>query len=290
VPEQLFTFVQMEFPWELGPADGRYLLRGRSGGEPEHVVVLATLGGVRAQRSRLRLGSRRGAVTVDPQPPPTPVSVARATIIDTVPLAAESQAASWLAGLDADLDTARATAILNRVLFAQRIAAADPYTHECSADQALVIRAGWGAGEQVADGRWLQARELPRPEPRSARRTAALRPQERLAELVSARGAAFLCEELTLRARLDLDQGRLEHAALGLERAYATALPELAGLRRADLAARLEELGELQADAQRQALAALPDSDEQPDRTVLTHALERLEAALRARTAGGFER
>jgi hypothetical protein len=30
MPEQLFLFIQMEFPWELGPPDGRYLLRTRS--------------------------------------------------------------------------------------------------------------------------------------------------------------------------------------------------------------------------------------------------------------------
>ena len=39
--ERLFIFVQMEFPWVLGPPDGRYLLRGEDdaglpgGGQPE---------------------------------------------------------------------------------------------------------------------------------------------------------------------------------------------------------------------------------------------------------------
>jgi len=62
VPVRLFTFVQMELPWELGPADGRYLLRkaeGPEANEPEHVVVLATIGaerrGMLGKRSRTRL-------------------------------------------------------------------------------------------------------------------------------------------------------------------------------------------------------------------------------------------
>ena len=43
MPEQLFVFIQLEFPWALGPADGRYLLRRDPGSEPERVVVLGTL-------------------------------------------------------------------------------------------------------------------------------------------------------------------------------------------------------------------------------------------------------
>ena len=40
MPERLFIFIQMEFPWALGPPDGRYLIRGEAGAEPERVVVL----------------------------------------------------------------------------------------------------------------------------------------------------------------------------------------------------------------------------------------------------------
>ena len=59
---------------------------------------------------------------------------------------------------------------------------ADPYVHEVSPAQALVIRAGWGEGEQVADGRWLHARELPLPvwsDLRSTGRRRRLRATER---------------------------------------------------------------------------------------------------------------
>jgi len=317
--ERLFIFIQMEFPWALGPPDGRYLLRAGADGEAEHVVVLGTLaagrqraGGAAApgrrpsmlqrRRSRGRGMGRRAT------PEPAPVPTARVTVIDPVPLAAEHQARAWLADLDSDRDVGAAAAVINRVLHLHRIAAANPYAHEVSPSQALVIRAGWGEGEQVADGRWLQARELPwTPHARRAGRrrlggdrSGALRPLERLAALLGGRSASFLCEELALRARLDLDQGRLAHAALELDRAYAAAVPELRSEGRQDLAIRIAELEHLGDGVAAQARAALPQQPgdaapgsgeeprPQPDEETIRHALQRLEAALRARTAAGF--
>ncbi|HYM55340.1 MAG TPA: hypothetical protein VES97_08260 [Solirubrobacteraceae bacterium] len=317
MPERLFVFMQMEFPWVLGPQDGRYLLRRREDSAPEHVVVLGTLGAGRAANAHDRPGgpgrwpltgrreSRRAGRPATPEP--APVTTTRVTVIDPISLSAEHQARAWLADLDRDRDVRAAAAVINRVLHLHRIAAADPYVHEVSPAQALVIRAGWGEGEQVADGRWVHARELPwsarsrRSPDRSeigqrrrgiGDRSAALRPLERLAVLLGGRGASLLCEELVLRARLDLDHGRLAHAALELDRAYAAALPELRGEGRQDLAFRIAELEQLRAAVAGQALAALPDGTAQPDREldddVVAHALERLEAALRARTATGF--
>jgi len=60
MPEQLFLFIQMEFAWALGPPDGRYLLRSQADAEPEHVVVLGTVGARRA--------SRRGRALTQPGP------------------------------------------------------------------------------------------------------------------------------------------------------------------------------------------------------------------------------
>ena len=57
------------------------------------------------------------------------------------------------------------------------------------------------------------------------------------------RDAVLACEELTLRARGDLDCGRDREAALQLEAALSAAVAELAGwVTHGDLAARLEEL------------------------------------------------
>ena len=133
--ERLFIFIQMEFPWALGPPDGRYLLRAGADGEAEHVVVLGTLaagrqraGGAAApgrrpsmlqrRRSRGRGMGRRAT------PEPAPVPTARVTVIDPVPLGAEHQARAWLAELDRDRDVHAAVVVINRMLHLHRIAAA----------------------------------------------------------------------------------------------------------------------------------------------------------------------
>ncbi len=234
-------------------------------------------------------------------PEPAPVATTRVTVIDPVSLAADNQARAWLAELDREREIGAAVMVINRVIHSHRIAAADPYVHEVSAAQALVIRAGWGEGEQVADGRWLHARALAQPgahgsgsRSAGARRGAgrdrswALRPQERLAALLGARGAPLLCEELALRTRQDLDHGRLTHAALELDRGFELAVPELLAERRQDLAIRIAELEQLRPGVQEQARATLAGDGGALDEEVLTHALERLEAALRARTAAGL--
>jgi hypothetical protein len=317
--ERLFLFIQLEFPWVLGPPDGRYLLRARAGADPERVVVLGTLGAGRVSGGRRssprrpwpipdRSGARGSRAAATPEPAPVPT--ARATIVDPVSLSAERQAHAWLADLDAGREAHAAVAVLNRVLYSHRISAADPYVHEVSPAQALVIRAGWGEGEQVADGRWLHAHELGPVEHergpaggrrrRTAERSAALRHQERLAELLGARGVSLLCEDLALRARLDLDQGRISHAAVELDGAFNAALAELPAEGRQDLAIRIAELEQLRGAVALQAQVALsaPDTAQAqapaageslaagPQEDVLRHALERLEAALRARTAG----
>jgi hypothetical protein len=309
--QRLFVFVQLEFPWALGPPDGRYLLRAEAGGEPVRVLVLGTLDGGRsalehppaapaAGRLRRRAASRRRAVP--PRPEPVAIASARATIIDPVSLSAERQAEAWLADLDSEREISTAVAVLNRVLHAQRIAAADPYAREVSPAQAVVIRAGWGQGEQVADGRWLKAVELSWAAPRARRRRlkeAALRSQERLAGLLGARDHPLACEELALRARLDIDQGRFALAALELDHAYAAALAELGSESARDVATRVAELERLRVAVAAQARAAVPSvqgpadtaatrQDAAPDRVqedVIRHSLERLEAALRARAA-----
>jgi hypothetical protein len=309
MPQQLFVFIQLEFPWALGPADGRYLIRHSADGEPQRVVVLGmleagrqSLGAPAAPRwsGASVLGRVRRGRSVPTGPEPAPVATTRVTVIDPVSLAADNQARAWLAELDREREIGAAVAVINHVIHSHRIAAADPYVHEVSAAQALVIRAGWGEGEQVADGRWLHARALPPGGQRSGAGSAssrrgpgrdrswALRPQERLAALLGARGTPLLCEELALRARQDLDHERLAHAALELDRAYTLAVPELQAEKRQDLAIRIAELEQLRPGVQEQARATLAQDGEAFDEELLAHALERLEAALRARTAAGL--
>jgi hypothetical protein len=310
MPQQLFVFIQLEFPWALGPADGRYLIRDSANGEPERVVVLGMLEAGRQSLSTppaprwsgtsMLRGVRR-ARSMPTGPEPALIATTRVTVIDPLSLAADNQARAWLAELDREREIGAAVTMVNRVIHSHRIAAADPYIHEVSAAQALVIRAGWGEGEQVADGRWLHARALPSPGGHGSGvrsvgsrrgpgrdRSWALRPQERLAALLGARGTPLLCEELALRARQDLDHGRLAHAALELDRAYTLAVPEMQAEGRQDLAIRIAELEQLRPGVQDQALLTLAQNGDAFDEEVLTHALERLEAALRARTAAGL--
>jgi len=275
MPPQLFVFVQMEFPWALGPEDGRYLLRAHAGGEPERVLVAQTLEYERSSAGRL-------------------------TLIDPVPLPAEHQARAWLEDFERDGERSLkdALALVNRVLYLHRIAAADPYAHELSAAQALAIRAGWGSGDQLASGRFTHARELHAGPGRRERRgllglgsrrarASALASQERLVALLGARVPTLSCEELALRARLDLDQGRTALGALELDSALRSAVAELRAEHHEGLALRIDELEQLGASVAEQSRLALSGTGAVPDRELLGHALTRLESALRARGAMG---
>jgi hypothetical protein len=122
------------------------------------------------------------------------------------------------------------------------------------------------------------------------RREAALRPQERLSALLGGRDAVLACEELALRARQDVDAGRRREAALQLDAALTVALPELEPWSpRGDIGPRVTELRELHAGVRAAALAALQGGVDDGDAAAVQRALERLEAALRARTALGFD-
>jgi hypothetical protein len=82
-----------------------------------------------------------------------------------------------------------------------------------SLSRALVARVGYGNGDALAEGRFGEAREVPLAGRRRARRSMEA-PEERFAALIGGREQALACEELVLRARADLNAGRLAEAAL----------------------------------------------------------------------------
>jgi hypothetical protein len=94
---------------------------------------------------------------------------------------------------------------------------------------------GYGSGDQVADGRFADAYELPAA-PLRARPAEAMAPLERLAAVMNGSEQVGVAEELVLRARLDVDAGRLREAALQARIALEAMLAEggsaeLAGFR-----------------------------------------------------------
>jgi hypothetical protein len=271
----------------LGPPNGRYLLRSPGDppdAPPTHVLVIATLG---APERRLLTTVRRSKANAQPEPEPAPVATGRATIIDVGEQLADATAArTWLAGageerLAADLE------ILNRALHAFRLISADPYQNIVTRGQALVARIGYGAGEQVADGLWTDARELVLV-PGRRRRATALAPQARLAAVLNGRERTLTCEELVLRARLDLDQGRSRESALQVMIALDAALAELPGEPAGPaLGSRLDDLRGRRDGVTAAAQAALAGPLPDEPLEVVTVALGRIEAALRARRATG---
>jgi hypothetical protein len=243
------------------------------------VVILSTLGA--AERRRILARRRRNA---PPEPEPAPVPTTRATVVDVgAPLADEDEARGWLQGAGED-DLAAGVLVLNQALHAHRLVTADPEARPVSRAQALVARIGFGAGELVAEGQWTDARELV-PKPSRTRRIKALHPQARLAAILSGRETALVCEELTLRARLDLDHGRDRAAALQVLIALDAALAELAG--DPGVAGRLDELRGRRDPVTAAAQSALAGSLAPEQRELVASTVARIEAALRARAAAG---
>ncbi len=274
-----FRFVQFEFPFVLGPADGRYVLRDHADEAALRVLVVAGLGAP----ERRRLGRRRARAAA-PEPPPAPVPTTRVTVVRGQPVDGAG-AAAWLA--DPAARVAPELAVVNRVLHLHRIAAADAAVRPVALGAASAVRVGHGLGEEVADGRWTVAVVPGAPGGAGrARREAVLRPQERLAALLGGRDAPLAAEALALDARAALDGGRDREAALLLRVALDAALAELVPwAETAALAARLGELRDARGPVEAAADAALAGGLDATEADAVARVLGRLEAALRARVA-----
>ncbi|HSJ16680.1 MAG TPA: hypothetical protein VK920_01135 [Solirubrobacterales bacterium] len=251
----------------------------RAGGEPTEVVVCATLDAPpRGRRRRARTGPAA------PAPGPAPLPLTRLTVVSTSDLGGPAEAKGWLREIDEDPGIAeafvdRALRVVNRALRAQAASARDPYVHEIAADGAAATRIGYGEGEQVADGRWSEARGLERAEPRRRRRGAPEESQERVAAVLGGHEELAASETLLLRARLDLDQGDARAAALQLRAGAGALLAEPATGEARDeieeLRGRLPELGD----------AAAATGEPDPERVEwLAETLQVCERVLRRRS------
>ncbi|MDQ2630382.1 MAG: hypothetical protein M3Y75_05335 [Actinomycetota bacterium] len=225
--------MQFEFAGALPLADGRYLSRAPEPGEEESVLVLQRTGAPRASGRRRRRGR---AVEVNTELPT--LALTQATAIRAfAPFEDPGAAARWLdeafeAEDTVDVLVSEGLALLNRALHAQAVSTANPNSQvELDAEVAERVLIGFGSGEEVADSRFTEAREVDT-QPRSSRRRRReeeLRPQERVAGVLRGREQLDACETLLLRARADIDAGRTREAALQLRVGLEALLVELKG-------------------------------------------------------------
>jgi hypothetical protein len=162
---------------------------------------------------------------------PEPVAVTRATVVAATGFESEADAEAWLERCRSAEDVreqlvSAAVGTVNRAVHGHRVAAGDPYVREVVRAHARRVRIGYGVGDDLVEGRWRAAYTLPAPKQRSRRRQA-LEPQHELAGMLAGRRPVWTSEDLALRARLDLDHGRLAQSALQLEAALTAFEAEL---------------------------------------------------------------
>jgi hypothetical protein len=227
---KLFGFVQFDFAGTLPLADGRYLAGSPEGGD-ETVLVLQRLGVPPLGERRRRRGRSAPA-----DPEPAPLALTRATVIHAAsPFERPADAARWLDETCEAEEANEALAdgaigALNAALHAQAVAAVDPYGRQLTPEQAERVLIGYASGEEAADGRFTDARQVglgPRATSRRRQREEELRPQERVAAVLRGREQLDACETLLLRARADLEAGRHREAALQLRGGLEALLVEL---------------------------------------------------------------
>jgi hypothetical protein len=211
-------------------ASGRYRV---DDGVEESVLVVKTLAAP-APPGRRRRRPRRA----EPDSEPSTLPLTRATAVRAfAPFASEQEATRWLEEATevedtADMLVADGIGLLNRALYAQAVAAADPRGQQLTPEQAIVVRIGYGDGEEIADSHFTAAREVDVWASGASwrrRRQEDLRPQERVAAVLGGREQVSACEPLLLRARADLDAGRSREAALQLRVGLEALLVELKG-------------------------------------------------------------
>jgi hypothetical protein len=206
------------------------------------VLVIEVLDEPPAPRRRLRRARPKDSDpdAVSERPPLT-----RLTVIRPQALGERDAARAWLAEIRDDDDAIRAELgealeFVNLAISAQRVSSLDPHLPDVSAERALVVRIGFGTGDEVADGLFTEAIDVPRATRR--RRLETLRPQERIAAVLGGRELLRPAAELLLRARADLDAGRVREAALQLRVGLEALLAEP---RDAAPAAEAQDLGVL---------------------------------------------
>ena len=190
----------------------------RGEGESADVIVFENVGAELRLASGRRPRGRRRPARADPEDrAPEPVEVTRVTVIPGRPLENAEAARDWLSRCrnqaTAMEEVESALRLVNRAIQAYRVSAGDPYAGDVAPVQARRVRLGYGSGDELMDGRSRDALTVPARAERGGRRRM-LAPQEQLAAILGGRSTVHPSEDLLLRARLDLDEGRARAAAL----------------------------------------------------------------------------
>jgi hypothetical protein len=168
-----------------------------------------------ASRPRLRRRTRK----IERPEPPAEVPLSLVTFVKgTQPLADQREAAARLGGIRATEEEQQrwlreGLAVLNLAIRAYRAGAPDPYAVEVTRRDARRVRIGYGGTDEVRDGLWQEALELPPPLGSRPKRLERLRPSEAVAVVLSGQSEVLEAEDLLMRALIDLDQGRTRAAA-----------------------------------------------------------------------------
>jgi len=149
------------------------------------------------------------------------------------PFNSEGEASAWLETLDGEVtDTllAEMLATLDRALAAEAAATGHAYVQAIRVDDVIGAKIGYGDGDRLSDGLYLEAREIDArggtASPRRERLTRT-RPLARIAAIIGGSDQAHACEFLVPRIRSDLDAGRAMSAALTIEVAVRSTIREL---------------------------------------------------------------
>ena len=270
----------------MGLEEGRYLERAEDG-ESHRVLVVIVAGAPAPARRRFGRAKPRAA---EPGAEAPTVPLTTLTVVRPEPLGGDEEADGWLSRLRDDDEAIRgeldeALRLINRAVHAHRAAVLDPHLPDVAADRALAVRIGYGAGQELIDGRFSDAIDVPRSARR--RRGEALRPQERVAAVMRGDERIPACELLVMRARADLDAGRDREAALQLRIALEALLAERSTFTAEGQEADLEALAERRTATGDAANAALAGEPSDAQLAAVTDTLALAERVLRRQRALG---
>lgn len=239
--EERFVGVALDFPRELGPVPGRYVVArpadapasvalsaGAVADRGADVLIISQVGAPLLPERRLPL--RRRARPVRGEDASDPVWITRITYLRGDHVRRDDQSArEALGAIRADRGlqeelVAAAVLVTNTAIRAHRVATGDPSLPEIGTAAARRIRIGAGSADEVARGRFAEALALTTPNAPGWH--AQLPPAEALAAVLCGRTKLLEADELILRVAGDLGARRARLAALALPSAIALLLAE----------------------------------------------------------------